>query len=54
MPSLLDPQRHLKTPYHSSQPWHQDLDFISHQRYPGLPIINLFTYTLIQQHQALC
>lgn len=51
-PPLLDPQRHLKTPYNSSQPWHQDLDFISHQRYPGPPII--FIYTLIQQCQELC
>lgn len=40
-----------RPPYQSSQLWQPELDFMSHQRHPGPPIINLFIYILTQQLQ---
>lgn len=50
-PPLLGPRGTSRPPYHSFQPWHPELDFISPQRHPAPPITNLFIYTLIQQSQ---
>ena len=49
VPPLRDPQRHLKSPF--SFLLASELDFISHQRHPDFPIINLIIDSLTRQLQ---